>query len=163
MAWPARSRAWLRSWLAEEELVSLVEGPTRMEVGLLRRTVQVVNARRSGEDGPLLERWWGAAEMLQLEDEGFAEKLLAFITGSPRSPLSFLAAGEGARLPAPFAIHLVDEDSIAASSGSLPLPWASTCTMTLFLPRGYARVGVEELAERLRRSVELGVEGFGLK
>ncbi|PWN25392.1 hypothetical protein BDZ90DRAFT_262440 [Jaminaea rosea] len=156
MAWPKEGREWLRNWLGAGQMASIVDGPGKaVDVELLKRTVQVLNAQRADE--PLLMTWWEAVAHLAAEDSTFTCRLLAFITSSPRLPLGFLAA-QG-RPPAPFAIHLVD----LRDGESAPLPWASTCTATLFLPRCYADVRVKVMAERLKKSVELGGEGFGLK
>ncbi|KDN52893.1 hypothetical protein K437DRAFT_272184 [Tilletiaria anomala UBC 951] len=86
-------------------------------------------------------------------------KLLAFITGSPRLPLGWerLAISQSGQEQRQsghlLCIKLVDEPAFRAF-----VPWSSTCTMTLFLPR----MRVEELPGRLNAALA-HADGFGLK
>ncbi|CAO1612629.1 unnamed protein product [Jaminaea pallidilutea] len=192
--WPqvSRSNGFFGDWMSIREVAELVKGDgmDELPVPALQASIEVVNRRNNqegrAEDDRLLKLWWQVVTALAQLDESsktsttpdtrlcFTRRLLSFVTSSPHLPLSFFFRSTSPASP-PFRIHLVDVDYLPASSSStslhgLPLPWSSTCTATLFLPRAFARGGPDRdheakavLHDKLLRAIELGEEGFGLK
>ncbi|KAN0066424.1 putative E3 ubiquitin-protein ligase [Thecaphora frezii] len=127
-------------------------------------------ARRHGT-GVVFDAFWSVWAQMSADDQ---RKLLAFITGSQDLPLTG-ARGLGMRL------HLVPLDSITGLSlastyphqlgmnrseqdvrsqrNAMPLPWSSTCSLTLFLP-GYP--DLETMRVKLYKAIEHS-RGFGLR
>ncbi|CAO1621147.1 unnamed protein product [Parajaminaea phylloscopi] len=167
-------------------LVVRGDGLDVLDTSQLRRYVDVVNLRRGGpgavEDTELLQSFWAAVAALQEESTSsevssrvcFTRQLAAFVTASEQLPLwtMFSSSSDTSvqRCSALFSIHLVDIDYMPSSlagddPSALPLPWASTCTATLFLPRAFAGVadGAGLLKAKLGLAVQLSEEGFGLR
>lgn len=169
--------------LSPREAALLIRGDADdpLSAQRLQRCVEVVNCRTSQEgareDQSLLSTFWRSVASINENDErntkmhtNITRRLLAFVTSSPHLPLRLHF--DSAHDSTVFRIHLVDIDYMPAASTALdpwalPLPWTSTCTATLFLPRAYIAVPedlrVSVLQAKLLKAVELGESGFGLK
>lgn len=117
---------------SSDELSLLFSGSVEaLPIDLLRASSTHSNFRNTPEDFELIQSFWEC-----LEEEG--RDLWRFITGMSRLP----------------AIGRAGIQLVAVDGGRLPS--SSTCTNTIFLPRG------REIKEKLRLAIR-GSRGFGLK
>ena len=101
-----------------------------------------IAALRAHSRAPRLPWFWDTWSALAPRDQ---RRLLAFITGSESLPLTGLT--------------LAIESIPLSPDMGLPLPWSSTCTLTLFLPQ-YPDAATE--ADKIRKALE-HYRGFGLR
>lgn len=181
-------RALLQSY-AMDEIRNMIQGdPAPLRVDQIRARVEVIGSRNNGtdaqqqrEDDELLKWFWAAIPRLELQQRQrgrdddqdqasaaaktppsdgsfFPRELLSYITSS-----THLAPASSNTTTTPFRIHLVSLPPYVGDMPVAPLPWTSTCTMTLFLPRNVYR-DENHLKERLETALRLSDGGgFGLK
>ncbi|PWN50675.1 hypothetical protein IE53DRAFT_315317 [Violaceomyces palustris] len=102
---------------------------------------------RGGEERDPLKSWfWETWESMSPLHQ---RRLLTFVTGSDRFPLS------GAK-----GVGMVITKRDVHHHHHLPLPRSSTCTCTLYLPSYPDRMVT---SAKLEKVVELAYQGFGLK
>ncbi|EPQ32016.1 uncharacterized protein PFL1_00214 [Pseudozyma flocculosa PF-1] len=166
----------LRSIVCSETLVQdFAQGKQgKLDVRALRSHTQHILPRSDSDSlsasgrqtMDAIDDFWAVWEALDGADQ---RKLLAFITGSQELPVAG-AKALGLR------IHLVELDHIlglteeecdggsegnaaARRTNRMPLPWSSTCTLTLFLP-DYP--DVETMQVKVAKAIEHW-RGFGLR
>lgn len=172
------ARTLLMSY-APDELRAMIHGdPEPMRVVDIRGRVDVLGTRSQPslkkEDDTLLQWFWAVVPHLQIGKQAppnpveslFPRELLSYITSSTH--LSITSSSDEAQRPTappppPFRIHLVSLPPYVSELDVAPLPWTSTCTATLFLPRDVYR-DQDHLKERLECALRLSDGGgFGLK
>lgn len=169
------------------EWALLVAGPEEIVTTQLLKSYTAIFNRRSStpgraEDEAMLSWFWSAL-LMDGDDEVDVGWLLSYVTASPFLPPSYHSdTDDGSSLTSAFTrprrplftIHLLDADPLSQLlEKPLPLPFSSTCTSTLFLPRYRSE---EECREKVRVLKELvvgssieqvggsdGGVGFGLK
>lgn len=121
-------------------------------------------------DIQLQDQFW--AIFISDWDASQRSALLAFITGAPglpsgwhrhftsgsqlgeRGQLSQVDTQSDVSVAPAMTVHLVDDPAFASY-----VPWSSTCTSTLFIPR----MSSDELGPRLKVALQNATAGFGLK
>ncbi|CAO1622965.1 unnamed protein product [Sympodiomycopsis kandeliae] len=162
------SESVLESFSADEVRLMIHGDPAPIRLHLIKEHVETVGKRSRDdkermEDDELLDWFWKVVPLLTEKDvdgeeDTFPRSLLSYITSS--SHLSDSVSSSHGPI---FRIHLVTLPPWTVDMPVAPLPWTSTCTVTLFLPRQVYR-NAEHLKERLDTALKLseGV-GFGLK
>jgi hypothetical protein len=145
--------------LTTDELNVLIRGQDSVpSVEALQSACIVVQSSRPQHaiDGTLrqyMKQVWDVIGTLSRQD---IKRLMHFVTASHRMPLVTHRHEARARV-APFTI-IVQDDRPESSNGIFPLPTASTCSNTLFLPV-YATQ--ENLQRCLLYAIREGSQGFG--
>lgn len=123
----------------------------------LQRSCQVLmhakNSKEREEMHTYLALFWSIVDDFSRED---LRNLLHFVTASHRM-LTLRTTNESAGKESPFTIRLLDQ--IPTTTPTYPLPTASTCSNTLFLPQ-YPSYDI--LQRCLLFAIRNGNQGFGL-
>lgn len=128
--------------LSPDELELVVSGPATIDVGDLKRHTTYIGYTETNQQ--IIWFW----EVVESFDQTQLGMLVQFTSGTQLAPV-----GSFASLPLKIARVGLHENA-----ANHPLPSAHTCTNQLDLP---AYTSMEELRDKLVRSITLGGEGFG--